>query len=85
MAGARWGIISGAAGNTPGLRLSDCDVAVVIGRRDRYHHAGAVDYDRSRRAAGLSSLLIEFAGGHRLDGESLAAAVRLLEQRQQGK
>jgi hypothetical protein len=73
--GARWAIVAGAFGYTDELRLTGCPVAVVIGRRDRYHHEGAVAYVQRRRAAGLFTLLFEFDGGHRLDTGSLRSAI----------
>jgi predicted esterase len=78
--GARWAIVASAFGYTTDLRLSDCPVAVVIGHGDRYQYTGAIEYAQRRRAAELSTFLFEFDGGHRLDTESLAAAIGALEQ-----
>jgi hypothetical protein len=76
---ARWAIVASAFGYTDDLRLRGCPVAVVVGRDDPLHHDGAVGYAQRRRAAGLSTALFEFDGGHRLDAPSLAAAIDALE------
>lgn len=78
--GARWAIVASAFGYTEELRLRDCPVAIVVGRHDRYHHDGAVGYAQRRRMAGIPGTLFEFDGGHRLDTESLASAISVLEQ-----
>jgi hypothetical protein len=76
-AGASWAIVAGAFGITAVDRigLRDCPVAVAIGRRDRYHHAGAIEYASARAAAKLAGGLVEHDGGHRLDAASLARAL----------
>jgi hypothetical protein len=79
-ADARWAIVASAFGHAgePGLR--DCPVAVVVGRRDRHHHDGAIGYARSREGAGWPTRLIEHAGGHRLDAASLSSAIEVIEE-----
>ena len=83
--GARWAIVASAFGYTNDLRLRRCPVAIVVGRRDRYHHDGAVGYAQRRQAAGLSAALFEFDGGHRLDAESLTSAIDTLYQDARGR
>jgi dienelactone hydrolase len=77
--GARWAIVASAYGHTD-LRLTDCPVAVVVGRGDRYHHDGAVDYAQRRQAGELPTLLFEFDRGHRLDTDAVTSAIHTLEQ-----
>ena len=83
--GARWAVVASAFGYTEDLRLRDCPVAIIVGRRDRYQHDGALGYAQRRRAAGLPSMLFEFDGGHRLDTESLASAIDALDQNTRGR
>ncbi len=77
--GAQWAIVAGAFGYTTDARLQGCPHAIVIGRHDRHHYRGALDYAARRRASGRPTVLLEFDGGHRLDAQSLASAITELE------
>ncbi len=69
---ARWLLVASAGGTVPpdaAHDLAGCPPArVVIGRGDRYHLEPARALARDLAAGGADVRLIEFDGGHRLEG-----------------